>query len=147
LLSIFKYLRYIITHKYYVMIECFKRGLFLQGLLHDISKLSFSEFIPYMNFFTKKDRSEEAKKAFNKAWLHHIHNNPHHWEYWIMPGKNVACEMPDKYREEMICDWIGAGIAITGKREFKEWYQENKDKIILHERTRNLIEVDLNWIF
>lgn len=147
MIYIVKYLWYITVHKWYVMIECFKQGLFLQGILHDISKLSPSEFIPYMNFFTKKDKSEEAKEAFNKAWLHHIHNNPHHWEHWIMPGKNTVYEMPDKYRIEMICDWIGAGLAITGKREFKEWYEKNKDRIVLHERTRMIIENDLKWVY
>lgn len=45
-------------------------------------------------------------------------------------------EMPDKYRKEMLCDWIGAGMAITGKRDVEGWYEKNKFNIILHPGTR-----------
>lgn len=34
----------IIFHKYYVGIECFKMGLFWQGIIHDLSKFSKVEF-------------------------------------------------------------------------------------------------------
>jgi len=46
-----KYLKYILKHKWYVMIECFKNGLIWRGLMHDLSKFLPSEFIPYANFF------------------------------------------------------------------------------------------------
>lgn len=120
------------------MVECFKRGLFIQGLLHDVSKLLPCEFIPYMNFFTKKDKSDTAKQAFNKAWLHHIHCNPHHWEHWML--KDKCLEMPRNYIKEMIADWIGAGITITGKNDVLGWYDKNKDNMKLHPETRFLVE-------
>ena len=138
---ILKYLWYIAKHKWYVMLECFKHGLIVQGILHDLSKLSSKEFI-------KNDKSDKSKEDFNIAWNHHIHCNPHHWEYWIIPGnENKVLEMPEKYINEMICDWIGAGIAITGKREFKEWYQKNKERIVLHTLTRQKVETYLEYYY
>jgi len=144
MLSILKYLRYITIHKWYVMVECFKRGLFIQGLLHDASKLLPCEFIPYMNFFTKKDKSDTAKQAFNKAWLHHIHCNPHHWQYWMLQEEGNESglkifEIPHNYVIEMICDW--EGMSKIFKSSTKEWYSKNKDKMVLHEETRKKIEL------
>lgn len=56
----------------------------------------------------------------------------------------LALEMPDKYILEMVADWAGAGKAITGKWEVKDWYYKNKYNIILNDKTRirveNLIE-------
>ena len=44
----FRYLSYVIRHRWFVMIECFKRGLIWRGLTHDLSKFHPSEFFPYM---------------------------------------------------------------------------------------------------
>lgn len=155
MIHIIKYLRYITIHKWYVMIECFKRGLFLQGLLHDISKLRPDEFFPYLDSFYKKDlfpeksmvykvkTKETIKESFDLAWLKHIHRNPHHWQYWILQydEEGIKClEMPEKYVKEMVADWIGAGIAITGKRDVLGWYDKNKDNIKLNIATRMLVE-------
>jgi hypothetical protein len=52
-------------------------------------------------------------------------------------------QMPEKYIRELIADWIGAGRAITGKREYAAWYFANRGKIILHPETRNRIEAQI----
>ena len=52
-------------------------------------------------------------------------------------------EIPCEYRKEMLCDWIGAGMAITGKRDVKGWYEKNKFNIILHPSTKELITQDI----
>ncbi len=52
----------------------------------------------------------------------------------------VALKMPDVYVREMVADWCGAGMAITGKVETRKWYEANKDKMILHPRTREYVE-------
>jgi hypothetical protein len=151
--------KYILRHKYFVMVECFKRDLYWQGITHDLSKFSLQEFVPYMNFFSdervleirKKENKTESekfllyqvKKAFKKAWLHHRKVNPHHWQYWIIidgKDKETVLDMPECYLEEMLCDWIGAGMAITGKREVWEWYDKNKDSMILSDYSRSWIE-------
>jgi hypothetical protein len=42
---------------------------------------------------------------------------------------------------EMLCDWIGAGKAIMGaKANTPAWYEKNKERIILHPKTREWIE-------
>jgi hypothetical protein len=65
-------------------------------------------------------------------------------------GETLLLEIPERYRQEMICDWIGAGRAL-GKydpadhyREVKTWYTANREKIQLHPATRNLVERELN---
>jgi len=158
-----KYLKYVVRHKWYVMIECFKRGLIWRGLVHDISKLFPSEFIPYANFFygsaIEKGRNstgyykptETGDEEFDFAWLLHQKRNKHHWQWWVLPedeGGIKVIEMEPKYRTEMLCDWIGAGKAqghFSPKkdplRETKHWWKENNHKMQLHKGTRSYFEL------
>lgn len=53
----------------------------------------------------------------------------------------VALEIPDKYCTEMLADWVGAGRAIHGKNEVREWYAKNANKMILHPDTRARVEM------
>lgn len=139
-----KYLKYLLKHKYFVAKECFKRGLWLQGFTHDLSKFLPSEFIPYAYAFYGTD---EEKKAYNSkyilAWLKHQKRNPHHWQYWLLNNDleqpEIIC-MPDKYILEMYCDWVGAGLAISGRNDVVEWYSKIKDKIILHPEAKKRVE-------
>ncbi len=160
-----KYLSYVLRHKLYVAIECFRDGLYWQGITHDLSKLLPSEFIPYTNHFygkkgddIKKGRDETGyykptdtgDKAFDFAWLLHQKRNNHHWQWWILPeddGGIKILEMPDIVIKEMICDWVGAGkaqgfVSPKGDRfyETKRWYEKNKSKMNLHYMTRLKIE-------
>ena len=155
-----RYLRYILRHRWYVMVECFKFGLIKRGLLHDLSKFLPSEFLPYAKFFygkkgsgIKKGRNETGyykptdtgDSAFDFAWLLHQKRNRHHWQWWVLPedgGGLKILSMPRLDILEMICDWKGAGKAQGHFEpdECQKWYQKNKDKLQLHPRTRNLIE-------
>lgn len=47
-----KYFLYILNHKLNVLIECWKEGLYIQGIVHDWSKFSPAEFFPYAKNFT-----------------------------------------------------------------------------------------------
>ena len=49
--NFFGHLHTINTHKLEVMKNCFRVGLYKQGLLHDLSKYSFSEFIPGVKYY------------------------------------------------------------------------------------------------
>ena len=161
-----KYLKYVIRHKWFVMLACFKQKQYWRGLVHDNSKFLPSEFIPYARYFygsykSRKDANmyektyywnsmiykEDVKKAFDVAWLKHIHRNKHHWQYWVLredEGKKKVMQMPLKYSIEMLCDWKGAGKAISGKDDTREWYKKNKDNMILHNDTRNLVDILLS---
>lgn len=157
--KVFRYLWYVLRHKLYVARECFKVALFWRGLTHDLSKLSWSEFTAYMNWFSDAEflraynhdpRTaveelwvEQRRTAFDRAWLGHQHRNSHHWQYWVLredSGRTKVLEMPLDDALEMVCDWIGAGLAITGRRDVENWYEANKDKMLLHPNTRELVE-------
>lgn len=158
------YLKYVLRHKYYVAIECFKRGLFWRGITHDMSKFLPSEFIPYARFFYGKYPTndeifmdllsygfcmskEYVRKEFDIAWNKHQKRNPHHWQYWLLQNDSeglTKLDMPNDYLLEMFCDWISAGIVITGKRDVLNWWEANKDKIILSDNTRKRIEDLIN---
>ena len=118
---------------------------------HDFSKYRMDEYEPYDNYFYiyKDKRSKEIIDEFDKAFLHHIHSNPHHWQHWVLmhddPDNNgklsiVAMEMPDKFVIEMICDWLSFSIKKNDFREILSWYKEHKDVMILHENTRKRVE-------
>ena len=141
-----KYLRYIIRHKWFVLLACVRRGIIWRGLVHDLSKLLPSEFYPYAEYFygTVPNPGSDVKIAFDKAWLFHQHRNPHHWQFWILredDGDTKIMRMSDVFVAEMVCDWIGAGRAITGKSGgTREWYEKNRHRIIVHKDTREQIE-------
>lgn len=145
-----KHFKTITKHKWYVAQACFKSGLIFQGIIHDLSKYSPTEFVSSARFF-QGDKSpikaEKSKYGYSFAWQHHMGVNKHHWQYWIdfEDGELVVIEMPPKYLAEMLCDWIGAGKAYNKGNwnidTFKTWYANNKDKIILHTLTRDYIEL------
>ncbi len=140
------YLRYIIRHKWFVFVASRKTGCSIyRAIVHDLSKFLPSEWVPYANtFYTKQGGKQYIPHLdFDKAWLHHQHCNKHHWQHWILQeddGDIKHLEMPEKYVREMVADWAGAGKAITGKWEVKEWYANN-NKMNIHGNTLKLIEV------
>ncbi len=159
MLAYIRYLWYVIRHKWFVMIECWKVRLYWLGITHDISKLLPDEFFPYASHFygrdSKKYQDERKRQggyykptdtgdaAFDYAWLLHQKRNKHHWQWWILPedeGKIKVLEMPEKYRLEMFCDWVGAGKAQGYSNNTREWYLKHKDKMQLDPKTRQWVE-------
>ena len=138
-----KYLSYVIRHKYFVLVECWKIGLIWQGITHDLSKLLPSEFFPYAEYFygCGINRAE-----FDYAWFLHQKRNKHHWQWWRVPddnGSTKILEIPLQFRKEMVCDWKGAGKA-QGKPNTKEWYLSNAGKMELGRETIDYVEKALN---
>ena len=150
-----KYLRYVLRHKWFVFIACKVIGVpFWQALVHDLSKLGQAEWRPYVETFYGpwhyNERPADVKQRFDAAWLHHQHANPHHWQYWVLhedSGSVVALKMPDRYRREMLADWVGAGQAIAGRIEVLTWYRKNKNNMVLHDDTRSELERDMQYYF
>jgi hypothetical protein len=147
-----KYLRYLAVHKWFVMLACFKRGLYWQGLVHDWSKFLPDEFFPYANFFygegsATRSQPTRARQAFDVAWLKHQHRNPHHYQHWILredSGETFLLRIPEKYILEMLSDWEGAGRAITGESGgTADWYKKNRSKILLQKAVRERVEREL----
>lgn len=142
----------ITRHKMLVMRECFKIGLYKQGLLHDISKYSPTEFWVGCKYY-QGDRSpnnaEREATGISRAWLHHKGRNKHHFEYWIdyslNPGEGmVGMEMPTQYVVEMFVDRIAASRnymkdAYTDASAL-EYYKKGCHKYIMHPKTAELLE-------
>lgn len=115
---------------------------------HDDSKRSAREYEAYDDYFYGRNRSYSVVKAFNYAWLHHIHSNPHHWQHWVLMHDDEPeeiLEMPFKYVIEMICDWWSFSFAKGNLDEIFEWYEAHKD-MKLHPNTRKQVESILSRI-
>lgn len=150
--SVWKHFKTITYHKYLVAQGCFQVGLYKQGILHDMSKYSPTEFWVGAKYF-QGDRSpnnaEREEKGYSAAWLHHKGRNRHHYEYWIdysldgESGSMVPVPMPDKYIAEMIMDRIAASKVYMGKNYTDaaplKYYYCGTDKAPLHEKTRKTL--------
>lgn len=84
--NIWKHFKTITYHKILVMQGCFKIGLYKQGILHDLSKYSPSEFwvgVKYYQGTQSPNNAEREALGYSSAWLHHKGRNRHHYEYWL----------------------------------------------------------------
>lgn len=116
--------------------------------LHDQSKYSVDEYDAYDKYFYGGNRSFDVVQDFNKAWLHHIHQNPHHWQYWILVHDDEPEEildMPYWYIVEMICDWWSFSFKTGNLFEIFDWYEKHKG-MKLSNKTRKTVEKILDDI-
>ena len=116
-----KHLCTIMHHKKLVRAGCFKVGLYKQGLLHDLSKYSPTEFLVGCKYYQgnmSPNNAEREDKGYSSAWLHHKGRNPHHYEYWQdnFDKGGQPIKMPYKYAVELLCDYLGAGRAYQRER-------------------------------
>lgn len=121
------------------------------GFAHDASKSKIDEYWAYDEYFYGGNKSYSVVQDFNKAWLLHIHRNPHHWQYWILINDNpqegeILIEMPYNYIVEMICDWWAFSWAKGNLNEIFPWYEERKNYIKLHPNSRKTVENILDQI-
>lgn len=143
------HLKVITKHKKLVTLECWKRGLIFQGLVHDLSKYSFTEFFASARYFQGTSTpiaAEKAAKGYSLAWLHHKGRNKHHWEYWtdFINGEIKAFPIPDKYLTEMVCDMIAAS-KVYGKTEYNNgkpylYFLDNSDTWLMEEKSKAKLE-------
>ena len=128
----------VIQHRREVRKLCFKCGLYWQGLTHDLSKFSPTEFFNGVKYFTgtkSPHMGERAEYGYSKAWLHHKGRNKHHAEYWQdinSKGVHAPIDMPTKYFVEMMCDRVAAcKIYLKDKYTQKsawEYYKTHRDE-------------------
>lgn len=158
-----KYLSYVVRHKWFVLLACIEHGIFWRGVVHDWSKFLPSEWRPYAEFFYGRGAQLRAKKkrtqyltpdeltelttierAFDRAWLSHQHRSPHHWQHHILRednGNTKLLAMSKADATEMVCDWMGAGRAITGRKGTTlDWYLRNRDKMALPYEIKAYVE-------
>ena len=114
-------------------------------LNHDHSKTEPDEYEAYDTYFYGGNRSFDVVQNFNKAWLLHIHRNPHHWQHWVLindePNEGeIIIQMPINYIVEMICDWWAFSWSKGDLTEMFSWYEERKNYIKMHKNTRKTVE-------
>lgn len=146
------HLRTVRKHRKMVRKLCFKCGLYWQGLTHDLSKYSHTEFWNGVKYFTgtaSPHVGERKEKGYSDAWLHHHNRNKHHAEYWvdIVGGKSVPVYMPFKYLAEMICDRVAASMIYLGDKYTDaaplDYYLAHMDENQFDEATRATLEIAL----
>ena len=127
--------KWLIRHKIINPSEGFLETLYN----HDASKYSPEEYDAYDKYFYGP-KTVESTNNFNYAWLHHIHNNPHHWQYWILIEDDerdpVLLDIPDEYIYEMICDWWSFSWNSGNLYEIFDWWNEHKTVIRLSKATQ-----------
>lgn len=142
-------------HKKYVL----EAGLIVGGIPderlfnHDASKFTEAEFPHYARQF-HGDKGDPA--GFAKAWLHHVHHNDHHWQYWLFGAgfspydggveHSGALPMPEVCIREMVADWMGAEMAYRNSWDMTKWLNRNLDfgdlatsRIRLHSDTASIL--------
>lgn len=147
----FGHLNTVMTHRRWVRHFCFMCSLYKQGLLHDLSKYSPTEFTESVKYY-QGDRSpiDACKEAngYSMAWFHHRGRNKHHYEFWVdnFDKGTIPVKMPWKYALEQVCDYIGAGVAYSkGIKNFSmqsemEWWQKKREIAKMHEDTKWLVD-------
>ena len=159
--KIWGHFKTITRHKCLVMSYCFKIGLYKQGLLHDLSKYSPTEFIMGCKYYQWGHRSpnnqEREETGLSQSWLHHKGRNKHHFEYWVdyglppCPTMITGVEMPRKYVAEMIMDRISASRIYGGDSYTTQaplaYYLNSKEQMwFIHENTKSQMEFLLTML-
>ena len=144
-----------ITHHHNLVCKyCFRLGLYRQGLLHDMSKYSPTEFLRGAYYYQGDRSPNDAERRANGvtlAWLHHKGRNKHHFEYWVdyriePDGSTVFAgnKMPIRYVAEMFCDRIAASKVYLGDAYTDaaphEYLTARKKRMFMHPDTYREIE-------
>ena len=116
-LNIFRHTGLVMRHKWGVLKNCARCGLFFRGLIHDLSKFSPTEFFESVKYY-QGNRSPigvcRRAEGYSKAWLHHKGRNKHHIEYWTDDECQEHPVMPYKYAVECVCDKLAATKTYAG---------------------------------
>ena len=147
--NIFGHLKTILIHKYWVFYYCCKFRIPWQGITHDLSKLSPTEFWESVKYYQGGKKSPipviKKKNGYSEAWQHHKGRNKHHYEYWYdYAAPEVTPIIPFKYFLEMVCDSFAAGMTYQGKKwdqhyQLKYW-NKVKEKSKLHPAMEKLLD-------
>ena len=134
-------------HRWLVRQGCFQVGLYWQGLTHDLSKYSPTEFSVGARFFQgnrSPNAAEREEKGYSEAWMHHKGRNRHHWEYWVdmnlTSREYEAVPVPHKYLVEMIMDRRAACKVYEGEKYTDgsplAYFEKSRERELMNEQTR-----------
>ena len=151
------HLRTVLRHRHMVMRHCIKAGIPIQGLLHDLSKFTPTEFIKGVIYYQgTRSPNEGEREAYgcSYAWMHHKGRNRHHFEYWTdydpRTRRLEPVKMPVKYVKEMFCDRVAASKIYNGAEYTDsdpiEYFMRSKGKRMIHPETSRLLEFLLRML-
>ena len=157
--NIRKHICTITHHKNLVRKGCFKVGLYRQGLLHDMSKYTPTEFIVGCKYYQgnrSPNNAEREDTGLSTSWIHHYGRNKHHFEHWVDYGINCdtiiqGVPMPRKYIAEMVMDRICASKVYnpgtyTDKAPLA-YFMKSKEKLwFVHKQTNEHLEFLLRML-
>ena len=137
----------ITKHRTLVMIGCFRVGLIWQGLTHDLSKYSPTEFLVGAKYFQgnrSPNAAEREEKGYSESWMHHKGRNRHHYEYWTDISSRTRqyepIPMPRKYLVEMVMDRRAACLTYEGKTYTDaaalNYFSKSMERERMHPQTR-----------
>ena len=147
----------ITRHRHRVIAHCFRVGIGWQGLFHDLSKYSPTEFLPGAKYYTGKRSPTELEReeyGYSAAWLHHKGRNRHHFEYWTdyNPKTKVVepVKMPLTFVIEMFCDRVAASKIYQGDNYTDshplEYFLRGKPRRVINPETSELLETLLTML-
>ena len=149
--NIIKHIKTVTRHRALVCRHCFKAGIYLQGLTHDLSKFSPEEFWVSCRMYQGTRSPNEAErelKGYSSAWIHHKGVNKHLFEHWTdydpVTKKVEPVKMPIEYVIEMFCDRVAASKVYMGKNYNDnsplEYFERAKGRRVIHPETSDLLE-------
>ena len=141
-----QHLKTITKHRWLVLKGCFRVGLYWQGLTHDLSKYSPTEFwigAKYYQGTRSPNAAEREDKGYSEAWMHHKGRNPHHYEYWTDMNREShryePIPMPRRYLVEMVMDRRAACKTYEGKAYTSasplNYLERSREKDLMHPQT------------
>lgn len=147
----------ITRHRHCVVAHCFRAGIGLQGLLHDLSKYSPVEFFTGAKYYqgTRSPNEKERELfGYSRAWLHHKGRNRHHFEYWqdVNPitKRYEPVPMPLRFLKEMFCDRVAASKIYQGKHYTNEhpitYFLRGNARLMMHQKTADMLEAWLRML-
>lgn len=159
-MEIIKHFKTISYHKMLVMKGCFAVGLYKQGMIHDLSKYSLTEFSVGAKYYQgnrSPNNAEREDKGCSISWIHHKGRNKHHYEYWYDYQANVSegmvpVPMPHKYVVEMLMDRIAASKTYN-KSNYDDklplaYYKKGMkyERACIHPETKKILELFLEML-
>lgn len=94
---------------------------------HDKSKDEQDEYEAYDAYFYGGNRSYAVMQNYQKAWLLHLHRNPHHWQYWILINDDLKESSKVFLEDEMYGSNGGICRASAASQQTGSWlWRQNR---------------------
>lgn len=155
--NIKKHFTTVTRHRNEVIKNCARAGILVQGLRHDLSKYSPSEFISSCKYYQgtrSPNEAEREDKGYSEAWMHHKGRNRHHFEYWTDYNPETRrmepVKMPMRYVIEMFCDRVAASKIYMGDSYNDAaplvYFERGRATRSIHPKTSRLLEFLLTML-